>query len=557
MVDSRQSSDSFSRLPQPSGSPTISQAKKEARERVKNIFEDWDLLNHIIQRHEATIRKRWLKKSRDQRRNTLLHAWPKMPKMHRPDMDAFFKELAAPTTNPSVYLWPDINQEDLLKPKIMLIFLNARARQYPSVFAIADAKSSRFAEASQKVMPCILDEHTMVFTGHNTVETYGRLLSWDEHEEAFNQNLTQKGTFGGVGLQILEIQERVYRFLVECCLHILQVTRENAKADDSPIEPEPPTISISDGPTHTLSDVSAAIPYSVPAKLDLTRLRDLVAARRSAAEDHMWSLREDPGYFADEILEMKEHRQELLPDIYGQKHSLTRPFLSREFWDRVGNRTILRANGRLEIWHYLLSRIDRLIPLLDKYEGTFTENDPLPEELLDAFLDLDSNVSDSMSTPLSDLQHLVYSSPPLRGLFVRAPEENPRYTSVMGKPNLDLDPTQKQLVMLFKCLDYDDMRRLTGAYPLLDMMERLVQNDPRSRNLFSAKVSETIADYSLLAECQRYIQLYQPWATTFVDEIAERKEKTGYPSTEWARRMDQVEVAFRSINMYIVEPSDK
>ncbi|KAF9578058.1 hypothetical protein BGW38_006363, partial [Lunasporangiospora selenospora] len=555
--DPRELLKAFPNFPQPSGFPTASEVRKEARERVKNIFEDWNLLNHIIQRNEATIQKRWLKKSRDQRRNTLLHAWPNMPKMHRPEMDALFKEGSAPTTNPGVYLWPNINQEDLLKPKIMLIFLNARARQYPSVFAAADHESFRISKTSGKVMPSYLNEYTMMFTGHNTVETYGRLYSWDEHEDAFDWMHTQRGTLGGIGLQILQVQERVYKFLVECCLHILQVTRENAKADDSPIEPQPPTLSISDGPTHTLSDVSAAIPYSVPAKLDLTRLRDLVAARRSAAEDHMWSLREDPGYFANELLEMKEHRQELLPDIYGDQHSLTRPFLSKEFWNRVTGKVILAANGHLEVWDILLSQIDRLITLLGKYEGTFTEKDSLPEELLVTFLDLDFSIHTFMNGPLTGLKNIVPASPPMRNWFVRMPEENPRNIVVTKKPSTSVDTTQKHLLWLFQELFDDKQRHLLGVYPTLEMMERLVQNDPKSRNLFSAQVSEAITDYSLLAECQRHIRLYQPWASAFENDAVGREQKIRNAYIKQTQRMAQVEEAFKSINMSHAEPSDK
>ncbi|KAF9329977.1 hypothetical protein BG006_007034 [Podila minutissima] len=542
----------------PSSYPTAGEVRMEAHERTKNIFDDWTLLNHIIQRHEATIQKRWLKKSRDQRRNTLLHAWPNMPKMHRPDMEAYFGERTSmPTTNPDVYLWPDINQEDLLKPKMMLIFLNARARHYPSVFAAADYTSFRFAKTSGKAMPGFINEHTMMFTGRNTPETYGQLYSWEEHEDAFDWLNSCRGFNGGEGLQILKVQERVYRFLVECCLHILQVTRNSVMADNSPVEPELPALSISDGPTLSLADISAITPYSMPAKLDLGRLRDLIAAKRSAAEDHMWSLREDPGYFADTILEMKEHRQELLLDIYGRQHSLVRTYLSKEFWNRVNHKVILEANGYLEIWDTLLSQIDQLISLRRKYEGKFKDKDPLPTELLEAFLDLDFSLGIYMNVPLMALKNIVVASPPMRHWFVRQPEQNPKNIQVTQKPNMDMDTTQKRLLWLFKILWDDGQRRLAGVLPILDMMERLVQNDPKSRNLFSAKVADTIADYSLFAECQRQIQLYQPWASTFETDAVSRQDKIRADYIERTKRIAQVEAAFGDFDSSSAEPSDK
>ncbi|KAG0090430.1 hypothetical protein BGZ93_005412 [Podila epicladia] len=548
---------SLSNLPQPSSYPTADEVRREARERVTNVFDDWTVLHHIIQRHEATIQKRWLKKSRDQRRNTLLHAWPNMPKMHRPDLEAFFGETTTRSaTNPDVYLWPDINQEDLLKPKIMLVFLNARARHYPSDFAAADETSFKFAETSGKVMPGFLNDHTMMFTGRNTPETYGRLYSWEENKDAFEWMHTGRGYLAGKGLQILAVQERVYRFLVECCLHILQVTRAFVMTD-TPIEPEPPVLSISDGPTHSLAEISAVTPYSMPVKLNLGRLRDLIAAKRSAAEDHLWSLREDPGYFADTILEMKEHRQELLLDTYGRQHSLVRPWLSKEFWNRVIHKAILEANGGLEVWDILLFQINQLISLQQRYEGTFTDEDPLPIQLLEAFLDLDFSLGVYMNVPLMALKNIVVASPPMRNWFVRLPEENPRNIQVIQKPNLEIDTTQKRLLWLFQILWDDRQRHLAGVLPILDKMERLVQNDPKSRNLFSAKVADTIADYSLFAECQRQIQLYQPWASTFKSDAVDRQQKIRANYIERTKRMGQVEAAFGGVDSSFADPSDK
>jgi len=414
-----------------------------------------------------------------------------------------------PSTNPA-YRWPDINQEDLLKPKILIIFLNARARHYPSVFAGADKESFIFGHHAEKVMPGFLNLYTMMFTGHNSPSTYGRLYSFDEHDDAFAWQWCGQGHLPGMGLLILEVQERVYRFLVNCCLHILQETRETATADNTSIEPEPPVLSMIDGPVYSLADVAAATPYSVPVKLDLGYLRELIAARRSAAEDHFWSIREDPGYFENAILEMKDHRQEALLDIYGRPHSLVAPRLSNEFWRRVFHKVIIEANGLLDVWHILLSQIDELISLLKKYEGQLKEEAPLPEELLNSFLDLEFSLGIYMNVPLTTLKHVVFASPPLRPWFARLPEENPRMITITSKPNTEKDLTQKKLLYLFQTLFDDQQRRLAGVLPLLDMIERLVQDDPKSRNLFTNKVADTIADYSLLAECQRQIKVFQP-----------------------------------------------
>ncbi|GJJ74587.1 hypothetical protein EMPS_06945 [Entomortierella parvispora] len=462
-------------------------------------------------------------KSREQRRNTLLHAWPQMPKKHLPDLEAFLDENSNQPSNNPAYLCPTLNQEDLLRPKILLIFLNARGRHHPSVFSGADEQLFKLGRVSGARTPGSLFGYTMVFTGHNSPSTYGRLYSWEENENALEWQMSGYAHYPGLGLMTLEAQECVYRFLVNCCLHILQITREDAMADDTPIEPEPPAVSMVDGPMYSLSDVAAATPYSVPAKLDLGRLRELIATRRSAAEDHFWSLREDPGYFESTLLEMRNHRGETLLDTNGKPHSLMSPRKSNEFWKRVVTRVLIEASGTLEVWHTLLSQIDELIALQKKYDGQLREELPLPDELLMSFLDVEFSLGNYMDIPMRSLNHIVLASPQMRTLFARAPESNSRHVDIMIRPNISMDSTQKKLLWLFQALFSDTQRRLVGAVPLLDMMERLVLNDPKSRHLFSGMVADTISDYSLLAEVQRQIRLFQPWASTFETAVKEQQ----------------------------------
>lgn len=42
------------------------------------IFSDWTTLRQITDRHQATIQKRWAKKTKNQRTQILLSAWPNM-----------------------------------------------------------------------------------------------------------------------------------------------------------------------------------------------------------------------------------------------------------------------------------------------------------------------------------------------------------------------------------------------------------------------------------------------------------------------------------------------
>ncbi|KAK3804835.1 MAG: hypothetical protein J3Q66DRAFT_361619 [Benniella sp.] len=546
-------------LPKPSSFPSPGEVRKEARERVTKIFKDWTLLNHIVQREETTIRKRWLKKTQEQRKNTLLSAWPDMPASHRPDMEAFFREKSrSGTAFREVYLWPHVNQEDLLKRKLFLIFLNARARNFPSAFSAADHQSFRFAITTGKVSAAFLNEHTMMFTGRNTPETYGQLYSWDENDDAASWLFTERGVHPGFGLLILEVQERIYHFLLECCLQILHdMPRESLMDDNSPIEPEPPALSIAEDRSNSLAAVAAMTPYRLPANLNLAHLQDLVAAKRSAAEDHIWSLREDPGYFADFVLGMKEHRQELLPDIKGRQHSLIRPHPSKRFWDRVVGGVITEAYFYLEIWNDLQSQIGKVMSLQQKHEGAIKYDDDLPNELLEAFLELEFSLTQYAKGPIEVLKTIVVASPPLRASFVRLPEEgNSNNIQVVQKPGSAWDKTQSRLMWLFQVLWDDHRRHLCGLSPILDEMERLVENDPKARNLFSSQVASMVADLSLISECLRQISLYEPWASSFETEAASRQEELTTKYIQRTNRMQELDMALKQTSLADADPSD-
>ncbi|KAG0199117.1 hypothetical protein BGX28_007544 [Mortierella sp. GBA30] len=546
-------------LPRPSSFPTPAEVRNQARKRVTNIFKDWELLNRIVLRHEATIQKRWMKKSREQRKTILLAAWPDMSVSHRPDMDAFFREKSRTNTAfREAYLWPHINQEDLLKPKLFLIFLNVRGRNFPSAFSAADHESFRFATTSGKVPAAFLNEYTMMFTGRNTPETYGQLYSWDDNDDAASWLFSQRGVHPGYGLQILEAQERIYHFLLECCLQILhEKPRESLMVDNSPIEPEPPALSVAEGGVNSLAAIAAMAPYRLPAHLDLARLQDLVAAKRSATEDHIWSLREDPSYFADFILDTKEHRQELLPDIKGRQHSLMRPYPSKQFWDRAAMSVVAEAYLYLEIWNDLHSQIGKAMSLQKKYERIIKYEDDLPTDLLETFLELEYSLSHYVKGPIQILKTIVVASPPLRASFVRLPEEgNNRMIHVVQKPNSTWDTTQKRLMWLFQTLWDEQQRHLLGLSPLLDEMERLVQNDPKARNLFSSRVANMVADLSLLSECQRQISLYQPWASSFETEAAARQDELKDKHIQRTVRIQELDTALKHISLANADPSD-
>ena len=523
-------------MPMPSSYPTPEQVRNEALQRARSIFSDWTLLNRIIERHEEVIQKRWLKKTREQRKTILLAAWPNMSPTHRPDFTSFTKD--KPGRQPvskDPYMWPHINLEDLLKPKLLPIFLNARGRNPPCTFSGTDADSVKFGKVTGKLKLAVLNKYTMMFgVERNSPDTYGELIAWDDNSDAMSWLMARKGFHPGEGLQLLEIQERLYQFLVKCCLAILHDTpRESLLQGDMPIQPEPPALSTSETGLNSLATVAAEAPYRLPVRLDLARILGIVAAKRSAAEDHIWSLREDPSYFADVVLATRDHRSELLPDTRGNQHPSLRPHADGEFWNRVLANVVADAYFSLAVWDRLHRQMADVQSLMMKYKNDIVPGKDLPEELLEAFLLLDYSLEQFSKGPVGNLNLNVPASPPLRAFYVREPPTSNNSAIRVRRHKPPSDKGTERLLWIFETMQNDTQLHNAGLHTLMDEMERLTESDWKIKKLISPWVANIISDLSVMSECRHQVSLFQPWAASFQYELGSRMDqiKANYDDT--------------------------
>jgi hypothetical protein len=70
----------------------------------------------------------------------------------------------------------------------------------------------------------------------------------------------------------------------------------------APEKPEPPLLANS-AEFSLIGVVAIKAPYRLPAHVDFHRLRLIAAARCSSAEDYIYNIREDPGYFTNFVKE--------------------------------------------------------------------------------------------------------------------------------------------------------------------------------------------------------------------------------------------------------------
>ncbi|KAM0246503.1 hypothetical protein ACHAQJ_010185 [Trichoderma viride] len=511
--------------------PSAANVRAEAKTRATAIFHNYELLNGILSRHESTIQKRWTKKSRQQKTSILLKAWPGMPPNHRPDYEAFRKAGSRSQfrakSGKDAFMWPYINQEDLSQTHPLLLLLNARGRNIPSHFAAADSEAMRLGIICEAIERPFLNEHTMMLHRVTAAEDYGELIAWDDHPDAFDWMYTQKQFSPGDGLVILEAQDKLMKFLVDCCQVILHdIDKDQLISSTYPTQPEPPQRTERElCGFESLALMAAEAPYRVPAQIDFRRIESLLAAKTRAAEDHLWALREDPTYFRQHLLDAQEHRQELIKDTNARSHPTLAPGRKGLFWARVIGNVLFDAYLELEIFSELHQQAKELVSLQKKYELIISPMDDLPQEYMVALLTFRHFLQQTVKGPLAQLKQEVVASPPMRKFFVRLPPiDNASSVISVKSKGLNMTKVQSQLLYLLRTLWEDDQNLfLLRLSCVVDELERLLLSENAASDLISNNVARTISNISIISQCLHQLEIYQPWAQNFEEAATDMK----------------------------------
>lgn len=502
--------------------------RREAKKRAGNILSDWFTLNQILRRHEATIQKRWLKKTSGRRRENLLSVWPAMALHHRPDIEAFIKR---DKLHVESYLWPHINLEDLTKPKTMLLFLNARGRNPPHAFIQADCNSAHVGYISG-VIPkvCFVTPHVMMFNGRSTKESYGELLLSNDHPDVSKWLQMGRGMSAESGLLALRIQERIYQFLVACVFEILHdMPRDALQNPTQPEQSEPPSVSARDTGSPSLATIASEAPYRLPAHLDLQKLASIVQARLIASEDHILALRDDPGYFAETVSDWREHRQEVILDDFGQKHATLLSSSGEDvLWTRVIGRMIVNAYSMFEIWDSLHRQLLNLNTLKEKCNEQISIGEDFPEDYKDALRKIYFLLEKFAVLHIITLDMDFTASPPLRPYYRRPHQKcscipDPKLTEI--KKGLPTDKARDRLIWIMSAISNEVQCEMLGLSTLMDELERLMESDNHARSFISSWVAREISNLSVLSQCLHQIDLYQPWAPTWQEEVDDKRNE--------------------------------
>ncbi|KAF2688023.1 hypothetical protein K458DRAFT_415097 [Lentithecium fluviatile CBS 122367] len=181
----------------------------------------WQYLQRALNHHENTICKRWMKKTRSQRKAILLIAWPGMNTRHRHDIESFFQpSIFTEQEAEDAWKHPYINIDNLLRPKALLVFLNSRGRNAPFEFAYSDLDLSPMFKWRKEHTPKAQRGSLWPSLVSSPLE-YGRVVEWND-ESAAAESIKQGHTVHAEhGVQILQPQNNIQEFRVGCVREVL------------------------------------------------------------------------------------------------------------------------------------------------------------------------------------------------------------------------------------------------------------------------------------------------------------------------------------------------
>ncbi|OCK75654.1 hypothetical protein K432DRAFT_308042 [Lepidopterella palustris CBS 459.81] len=491
--------------------PTREEVEKAAKELSEKVFQHWNALKNILDRYEAVIRKRWIKKSQEQRKIILLEAWPDMSAKHRPEFHALRRETddqrKAGTRFREAYLWPSINLEDLCRGKTLLQFLNTRGRYLPATFVSADLESLHVGLFSGAIGGTYMVNCEMALQG-DTPATYGKVTLSD-----YLSQMAGKGQTAGEGLDILEVQERVLRFLLDISRIILK--DKNGSLADIPRSPlpEPPPLNAGSTEWRSAAVLAAEAPYTVPHRVDLASLKALASARLADAEDHFWALREDPGYFTDFIGDWSEHSSEAIL-VYGKKRhpDLTNPITKQKFWDRTLGSVVHFAYENIFSWRTMQQQLNQLIELEQSIGSfQFQREEEHPEYLL--VLRRIKYFLEHRLIPEAVMRLMVHfpASPSMRNLFQLLPDHN-GYGGFSVYPRTDegIIESKDYMIWLYAQMIDDTRFQVCGFANLATEFDRLTQSNAKQKARVTPFLYHVFEGLGLVSELQNQLSIYRP-----------------------------------------------
>ncbi|KAM0722157.1 hypothetical protein Q7P37_001598 [Cladosporium fusiforme] len=516
-------------------------AQAQRDDYVARIFKDHQLLGMLLAHYGQVIPKRWVKKTHTQRLKIVLEAWDadSMAADHRPEFKAITKVVEGQSKKEEhrdSFMMPYINQKDLTSPVNLIHFLASRARHHPRDFATQDAEAMGLGIITPSVFEIFdVPGINMMFIGRTSTEQYAEIVPYAGRPcVGCIPQTCQFGMQPGLGLLVLEAQARTLSFLVACAkliVHDLDLSEQTLLQD--PLHPASNLLTGSEHatpashltpPASLMTTISEA-PYRPPVPGSLVDLKKLLAAKRDEAADHLWSLREDPSYFAAQMFQQEDHGIKELSKRFSHAPELVDGLTKEE--DRCIDillSTIVEAYCRFEEYSVLHRQAEKLCNLQEMSENVaiVLEFDGLPQHVT-ALEIFKFCVRSTVERQCAVLRWEFPASPPIRGRF------NKFFNIVDGhyawdpaeafkpKKPADMEWLSAYSTWRILCRGNPDLTTV-GVTTLVDELQGYTDSKAQYEDLLSPLIASRISDMAINGECLRQVKCH-PWALEFPEPI--------------------------------------
>jgi hypothetical protein len=326
--------------------------------------------------------------------------------------------------------------------------------------------------------------------------------------------ITHREVAGSDGVLVLEVQTRLLNFLTDFCREILHDKHD--EIDDERIlnEPEPEPLPAHDETTDSIVWVALQAPYRTPhASIDLHGMIDLAKAAADDAQMRLWTLRQDPGYFATAVVDFAQHNFEYIQDIHHQHHADV-DLPGKFFINKAVRRMVHEALRTALLWEVVASLLEQIV----EQERRFVESGVRLEEDSPEYFDLLMGLRhtlDNMMLPdtMKRLAIVILTDPCYRDCLAR-PFPAKRWTINTLRARHTEFWTDWLARLAIR--GYDSARpsgpsgRTVKMEEILVEMQRVMETEPRRKLALSEYAVTTIARAGLQADLRSQLTNFRP-----------------------------------------------
>ncbi|KAJ4347250.1 uncharacterized protein N0V89_011190 [Didymosphaeria variabile] len=483
------------------------------------------MLKMFACRNEEQIRSRWRRMSRGQRMKILREIWPDIPAHHRPDIGSFRDRRSPLPSDCNSFsqlapIWglPYLNLEDLADSTNFLLLLNARAHNFPWKFAHADLAAAPVYRIRPELLDSVKNSHSVVIVPQQQLTTYLEVFAWKSEAEAAASLKTGLTVHPDHALQIFTLQDYVWRFLLHCCVKIIPGSLKDVVWDSSILPQalsEPST-----QPQNMSTAIARDAPYRLPKQIDLMRLKSLIAATRDRTIDRIHQLREDPELFAEYVQDLRSHRPELLLDRAGKSHKLVG---SGALHNSVLKNMIGDLYMDVSFYEDFHCRLCQWESLIVKHATDLVPGGQLPTPLMESITETRCSLEMTMLDLIDMFKAAFVSSLPMRPYFIRTSSNTSDMVIFVQDTEKKADSVIREALSVINMLFRKDTRDFFSLYTIMDELDRFLDSDRDARAMFTPLVVSILSRLSVISECLRSIDSYQPWAPSLEASYQEKK----------------------------------